>query len=171
MVKKPPTAPNTQEHREDAPPAWPEVQDGLAASSGLALLLVDGHQPPAVVVSNNNSICQAFQSSPDYVKLCDPYCGVAHAEAMKAGGTVAYKCHAGLSCFARPVEIGGKRKLAVIGGRAFTKRTDYQQLVERFRKGDLQSLAAGDPFATVIFSGAQRLDDLAERVERAAATC
>src|SRR5689334_5154584 len=167
MVKKSPIAPNTQEHREDAPPAWPEVQDGLATNAGLALLLVDGHQPPALVVSNNNSICQAFQTSPDHVKLCDPYCGVAHAEAIKAGGTVEYKCHAGLNCFARPVEIGGsKRKLAVIGGRAFTKSADYRQLIERFRSGDLQSLASDETFANVIFAEEQRLDELAERLER-----
>jgi diguanylate cyclase (GGDEF)-like protein len=166
MAKKSPIAPNTQEHREDAPPAWAEVQDGLAATSGLALLLVDGHQPPAVVVSNNNSICRAFQASPEHVKLCDPYCGVAHAEAMKAGGTVKYKCHAGLQYFAKPVELGGKRKLAVIGGRAFTKGADYQQLIERFRTGDLQSLGTDETFANVIFAEPQRLDELAERVER-----
>lgn len=166
MVKKSPIAPNTQEHREDAPPAWPEVQDGLAASSSLALLLVDGYQPPAVVVSNNNSICQTFQTSPEYVKLCDPYCGAAHSEATKAQGTVEYKCHAGLQCFAKLVELGTKRKLAVIGGRAFIKSSDYQQLVERFRNGDLQSLASDETFSNVIFTDAQRIDELAERVER-----
>ena len=115
MVKKSPIALNPQERREDAPADWPEVQDSLAESSSLALLLVDGYQPPAVVVSNNNSICHRFQSSPQHVKLCDPYCGVAHTRAMEAGGTIEYKCHAGLSCFAKPFEIGGKRNLAVIG--------------------------------------------------------
>jgi diguanylate cyclase (GGDEF)-like protein len=166
MVKKPPIAPNTQEHREDAPPAWPEVQDGLAANSGLALLLVEGHQPPAVVVSNNNSICHAFQTSPEHAQLCDPYCGAAHAEATKAGGTIEYKCHAGLQCFAKRVDLGGKRSLAVIGGRAFIKGVDYQQLMERFRAGDLQSLAANETFSNVIFSEPQRLEELAERVDR-----
>ena len=166
MVKKPPTAPNTQEHREDAPPAWPEVQDGLAATSGLALLLVDGHQPPAVVVSNNNSICRAFQTSAEHAQLCDPYCGAAHAEAARARSTVEYKCHAGLQCFAKPVEIGNKRSLAMIGGRAFIKSVDYQQLIERFRVGDLQSLVSDDTFSNVIFADAQRLDELADRLER-----
>lgn len=165
-MKKSPIAPNSQEHREDAPPAWPEVQDGLAANSGLALLLVDGHQPPAVVVSNNNSICQTFQTSPEYAKLCDPYCGAAHSEAMKAGGAVEYKCHAGLTCFAKPVELGGRKKLAVIGGRAFTKSADYRQLIERFRTGDLHSAASDKTFSNVIFADAQRLDELAERIER-----
>jgi diguanylate cyclase (GGDEF)-like protein len=168
MVKKPPIALNTQERREDAPPAWLEMQDSLAEASSLSLLLVDGYQPPALVISNNNSICHAFQSSPEYVRLCDPYCGAAHSRAMEAGGTVAYKCHAGLSCFAKPVEIAGKKKLAVIGGRAFVTSVDYQRLMERFYKGDLQDLAADEVFSNIIFSDSQRLEEMAERVDRAA---
>jgi diguanylate cyclase (GGDEF)-like protein len=168
MVNKSPIALSPQEHREDAPPTWPEIQDSLAESSALALLLVDGHQPPAVVASNNNSICHTFQSSPEHVGLCDPYCGAAHARAVKAGDVVEYKCHAGLSCFAKPVELGGKRKLAVIGGRAFIKSSDYQKLMERFRKGDLQELASENVFANILFSEPQRLGELAERVDRAA---
>ncbi|HYV11681.1 MAG TPA: diguanylate cyclase [Pyrinomonadaceae bacterium] len=168
MVKKPPIALNTQERREDAPPAWLEMQDSLAEASSLALLLVDGYQPPALAVSNNNSICHTFQSSPEHVRLCDPYCGMAHSRAMEAGGTVEYKCHAGLSCFAKPVEIAAKRKLAVIGGRTFVTSADYQRLMERFHKGDLQDLAADEVFANIIFSDSQRLEELAERVDRAA---
>ena len=168
MVKKSPIALNPQEHREDAPPSWAEIQDELAESSGLALLLVDGHQPPAVVVSNNNSVCQTFQNSPEHAELCDPYCGTAHARALKAGGTVEYKCHAGLSCFAKPVELSGKRKLAVIGGRAFVKSSDYQQLMERLRTGDLQSIASEAIFSNIVFSEMQRLSETAERVDRAA---
>jgi ligand-binding sensor protein len=168
MAKKSPIAPNTQEHREDAPSAWPEVQDRLAGASNLALLLIDGHQPPAVVVSNNNSICRTFQSSPEYVKLCDPYCGVAHAEATKAKGPIKYKCHAGLQCFAKPVQVGTKRNLAVIGGRAFVTAADYRQLMDRFREGDLQNLAANETFSNVIFSDTRHLDELAEQVDSAA---
>ncbi|HEX3187459.1 MAG TPA: diguanylate cyclase [Pyrinomonadaceae bacterium] len=170
MPKRSPIALNPQEHRDDAPPAWTEVQDGLAESCSLALLLVDGHQPPAIAISNNNSICQAFQTSPEHATLCDPYCGVAHSRAIKAGDTVEYECHAGLHCFAKPVEIGGsKRKLAVIGGRAFVKSLDYHQLMERFRSGDLQSLATSeDVFSNILFAEQQRLTELAERVDKAA---
>ena len=168
MVKKPPIDLNTQERREDAPPAWAEMQDSLAESSSLALLLVDGYQPPALVVSNNNSICHTFQSSPEHVKLCDPYCGVAHSRATEAGATVEYKCHAGLSCFAKPVEIAGRRNLAVIGGRAFVTSVDYRQLMERFRTGDLQDLASDEVFANIIFSEPERLEEMAAHVDRAA---
>ena len=170
MPKRPPIALNPQEQREDAPPAWTEVQDGLAESCGLALLLVDGHQPPAVAVSNNNSICHAFQTSPDYRTLCDPYCGTAHSRAIKAGEAIEYECHAGLQCFAKPVEISsGKRKLAVIGGRAFVKSANYQRLMERFRSGELQSLTTTENiFSNILIAEPQRLNELAERVDKAA---
>ncbi|HET8781135.1 MAG TPA: diguanylate cyclase [Pyrinomonadaceae bacterium] len=171
MPKRSPIALNPQEHREDAPPGWTEVQDGVADACGLALLLVDGHQPPAIAISNNNSICEAFQTSPDHKTLCDPYCGVAHSRAIKAGETIEYECHAGLHCFAKPVEIGsGKRKLAVIGGRTFVKSADYQRLMERFRTGDLQSLATASEnvFSNILFAEQQRLDELAERVDKSA---
>src|ERR1700752_1473972 len=168
MVNKSPIALSPQEHREDAPASWPEIQDSLAESSALALLLVDGHQPPAMGVSNNNSICHTFQNSPDHAGLCDPYCGAAHSKAVKADDVVEYKCHAGLSCFAKPVELGGRGNLAVIGGRAFVKSSDYQQLMERFRTGDLQDIASENVFANILFSEPQRLVELAERVERAA---
>src|SRR2546423_15716950 len=165
MINKSPIALNPQEHREDATPSWAELQDSLAESAGLALLLVDGHQPPAIVVSNNNSVCHTFESSPEHAELCDPYCGVAHSRATKAGGIVEYKCHAGLSCFAKPVEIGIKRTLAVIGGRAFVKGSDYQQLRERFRSGDLQRIASDEVFSNILFAEPQRLTELAERLD------
>jgi diguanylate cyclase (GGDEF)-like protein len=157
-----------QEHPEDAPPGWVPVQRRLAESSGLSVLLIDGRQPPALVVSNNNSICHALQSSPDHVSLCDPYCGDAHRRAMSSGGVVYYKCHAGLQCFTMPVQIGNERNLAVIGGRAFVTGADYRLTAERLRAGDLKDLLASDPLSNVIFADPTKLDQLADRLHRAA---
>jgi diguanylate cyclase (GGDEF)-like protein len=156
-----------QEHPEDAPAGWLEVQEKLAGSLGLSLLLVDGPQPPAVALSNNNSICHAFQSSPEHVRLCDPYCGDAHRRAMSAGSVVRYKCHAGLECFAMPVQIAGESNLAAIGGRAFVSGADYRSLADRFREGELNELLDRAPFENVIFSEPQRLTQLSTRLEKA----
>jgi diguanylate cyclase (GGDEF)-like protein len=170
MVEDSPSfgSPVLAEHRENAPTGWPEVQDGVASSTGLSVLLVNGHQPPAIVVSNNNSICRAFQSSPKHVKLCDPYCGNAHQKAMEAGTTVEYKCHAGLHCVVTPIGIEGRAKLAVIGGRAFVRSEDYQSLISRFRTGDLQALASHELFTNIIFADRQRIRDFAALVEKEA---
>ena len=157
-----------QEVPDRAPKGWAGVQESIAQSSGLALLLVDGYQPPALVVASNNSICNALQSSPDYVGLCDPYCGAAHSRATGANAIVHYRCHAGLQCFAMPVEIADQRGLAVIGGRAFVNGSDYQELVDRFRTGDLRELASDEVFRNIIFADEADLDHAALRVTRAA---
>ena len=159
-----------QEHPEDAPVGWAAVQEKLAAKAGLSVLLVDGRQPPALVASNNNSICHAFQSSLEYVSLCDPYCGDAHRRALSAGSAVQYKCHAGLQCFAMPVPIGREQNLAAIGGRAFVNAEDYRNLVDRFRAGELNDLLSSEPFQNVIFAEPQRLDQLSERLQKAVGT-
>jgi diguanylate cyclase (GGDEF)-like protein len=159
-----------QPQAQTAPSGWAEAQDSLAAASGLSILLISGPQPPSLAVSNNNSICQAFQSSPKHARLCDPYCGQAHERALKAGTATHYRCHAGLNCFTMPVQISrAKKKLAVIGGRAFLTSADYRALAERFRVGDLQELLTSDLFKNVIFASRQDLDDLAMRISEAAA--
>jgi diguanylate cyclase (GGDEF)-like protein len=163
-----PVRDKAQTQNNQKPDGWADAQDSLAASSGLSILLVEGHQPPALHVSNNNSICRALQSSPDHVRLCDPFCGVAHERAIKAQGVAHYRCHAGLHCFAMPVDLGAKRQLAVIGGRAFLTSADYRALAERFRTGDLQDLLSGEIFQNVIFAARQDLDGLASRIKETA---
>lgn len=170
MTDKMTVSENNQEQEQPLglPTGWAETQDTLAAATDLSLLLVQGHQPPALVVSNNNSICAAFQSSPNFGRLCEPYCGDAYKRAYQAGGKVNYRCHAGLNCFVEPVKLDRSRKLAVIGGRAFHSVADYRGLAERFYAGDLRELLTDELFKNVIFSSDQDLTDLAARVASAA---
>jgi diguanylate cyclase (GGDEF)-like protein len=157
-----------QEAPERAPAGWAAVQDSLAAEQGLSLLLVEGVQPPALAISNNNSICETLQSSPEHVKLCDPYCGQAHERAIAAGTVTHYRCHAGLHCFAIPVQLDRERPLAVIGGRSFLTSADYRALAERFRAGDLQDALSGEVFGNVIFADEADLDHAALRLTESA---
>jgi diguanylate cyclase (GGDEF)-like protein len=145
---------------------WAPALKSIAESSGISLLLVEGHQPPALSIANNNSICEALQSSPEYGGLCDPFCGAAHSRAVSANAITHYRCHAGLQCFALPVEMDSQRQLAVIGGRAFVSSSDYRELAERFRSGDLKALSSEDLFRNVIFADEADLDHAALRVAR-----
>ena len=143
---------------------WERVQASVAADTDLAILLIDGPQPPQLAVSNNNSICHAFQSSTTHAHLCDPYCGAAFQRAQEAGEATHYRCHAGLHCFAMPVGLDAPRPLAVIGGRAFLSSADYRELAERFRQGDLRDLLSTELFRNVIFASRHGLDELAARL-------
>lgn len=157
-----------QQSPEGTTAGWAEIQREIAEASGISLLLVNGYQPPALAVTNNNSICAALQSSPEHVKLCDPYCGEAHARATAANTITHYRCHAGLHCFAMPLEIETDQKLAVIGGRAFVRGADYREMAERFRSGDLQDLFSDELFRNVVFADEAGLDHAALRVSAAA---
>ncbi|HEV7902589.1 MAG TPA: PocR ligand-binding domain-containing protein, partial [Pyrinomonadaceae bacterium] len=147
---------------------WERVQASVAAETDLSILLVEGHQPPQLAISNNNSICHAFQSSPTHAHLCDPYCGVAFQRAHEAGEATFYRCHAGLHCFAMSVGLDAARPLAVIGGRAFLSSADYRELAERFRHGDLRELLSTELFRNVIFSSRHHLDELAAQLAEVA---
>jgi diguanylate cyclase (GGDEF)-like protein len=162
------SGPIPQQKPELAPAGWSEQQQKLAESSGISLLLVDGQQPPAMTVSNNNSICAALQSSPEFVKLCHPYCGEAHARAMEAKTITHYRCHAGLHCFAMPVELDQRSGLVMIGGRAFVRGADYRETADRFRSGDLQELFSDELFRNVIFADEADVDHAALQVSKAA---
>src|SRR5947207_7137483 len=152
----------------ELPARWVEVLEELAASSGLSLLTVEGRQPPSLAVSNNNSICHAFQSSHAHAHLCQPDCGEAHLRAQSAGGVVEYRCHAGLHCVTVPVRLTTEKPLAVIGGRCFLRVAHYRALAERIRARDLTDLLSADLFSNVIFGASQDLDDLASRVAESA---
>jgi diguanylate cyclase (GGDEF)-like protein len=158
---------NARARNVNVPKSWADLQESLAASSGLALLLIDGRQPPALQVSNNNSICNAFQSSPSFNHYCEKYCGTAHKRVTETESVEHFRCHAGLQCFAMPIETGGECKLAIIGGRAFLNGTDYRRLVERIMTGDLKGLFDSALFNNVIFSNRDSLDELLKKVQQA----
>ena len=67
-----------------------------------------------------------------------------------------------------PVKISHQRALAVIGGRAFVNGSDYRELVERFRTGNLSELASDEVFRNIIFADEAELDHAALRITRAA---
>src|SRR5215472_9468897 len=125
---------------------WTEIQQRLAVDCGMSVLLVDGPQPPSLATTNNNSICQAIQSSPLHAPLCAPFCGDAHRLASEAKQEISYRCHAGLHCLAVPAEIGGRKDLAFIIGRAFLTIGDYREAVHRLVDGDLHDLIDEEPF-------------------------
>lgn len=132
--------------------AWHETQDKIAEDAGIAALLIDGHQPPSLAVSNNNSVCRVLQSSGAHAHLCEPFCGKAFENVQKAGGAISYRCHAGLQCVAAPLAPNVIRPLAVIVGRAFARVADYQNLLERIETGDLRDLPESELSRNFLFA-------------------
>lgn len=157
---------NAKGQNVHVPEDWAILQDNLAASSGLSLLLINGRQPPALKISNNNSVCHAFQTSPAHSHLCEKYCGTAYKRVTETESAEHYRCHAGLHCFVTPIEAEIEQKLAVIGGRAFLSIADYRQLISRVMNGDLKSLFNNSILNNIVFSNREKLDELLNNIQK-----
>lgn len=142
----------------------------LAADVNLAILLVEGAQLPQLLIENNNSVCAQMQSSPASAARCVPYCGEAHTRAVEAGGTLSYKCHAGLECCATKIktDTDDARKLVAITGRAFLHTEDFRNFVNRVEHREYPDLDRDALFQNVIFTTREKLFYFAERVNRGA---
>ena len=143
--------------------SWNEAQDELAQKSGLAVILVDENSP-ALLKSNNNSMCEILYNSEEFAPECDKYCGKAFDWATEKGGMVEYKCYAGLNCKAIRLETESK-PLVVITGRAFLKAEDYRQATKRAISGDWQQFPPDEFFGNALLSGSEKdLETLANKV-------
>ena len=143
---------------------WQSIQDRLAESSGLAIVVVD-KDSPALAKSNNNSICQVLYNSDEFSPECAKFCGKAFDWATEAGKTVEYKCYAGLNCAAVPVETETKQLVAIVG-RTFLKAEDYRAATTRAISGDWQKFPATKFFENVLLSSSmQSLEATAKQLE------
>jgi diguanylate cyclase (GGDEF)-like protein len=135
---------------------WLRLQRSLAEGNGIALVTFGRDSLMVGRVENDNSICRAMRESPELARLCEEDCSGAYNRALNAGHPVEYRCHAGLSCFAIPLSIE-KRKLVILGGRAFTSSADYNEFLQRFRY--LSSVESGECLKSVRFVNSRELRD------------
>ncbi|MFN7946927.1 MAG: diguanylate cyclase [Blastocatellia bacterium] len=149
-----PTTTNQQPAAElfHVPQEWLANQQSLAESTNLALLTLGRNNEIIGETANNTSICESFLARPDKAPRCKEFCGRAREQALNAGTTVIYRCHAGLHCFAAPVEPEAKADSAVIlGGRVFLSARAYREFVD-----NEQAEGSSDP---AIFSNLKFTDE------------
>src|SRR5829696_8866535 len=89
-----------------------KMLDRVSEENGVAIVVLDENSHE-VSVSNNNSLCSALTSSPDFQPRCAEFCGVAFQKTI-AGEVFEYVCYAGLTCKAIAVVDRGKRYVAII---------------------------------------------------------
>jgi len=147
---------------------WQMIQDRLAESSGLAII-VAGESSPDLAESNNNSICRVLYNSEEFAPECEKFCGKAFEMATEAEKAVGYKCYAGLNCLAVPVKTETKQLVAIVG-RTFLKAEDYRNATTRAISGDWQKFPPTKFFENVLLSSSvQTLETTAKRLENLSA--
>jgi diguanylate cyclase (GGDEF)-like protein len=157
---------NRQPLTDSALAEWLRVQRSLAEKHNIALTTLSRDGAAIGRIENDNSICRSLRISTEYASKCAAECGRAFSNADAAGGTIEFRCHAGLQCFAIPVGLDDKQ-LVILGGRAFTSTSEYSSFLDRH--SGVGQVASGECLASVRFADSRGLREAAETIGAAAA--
>jgi diguanylate cyclase (GGDEF)-like protein len=140
---------------------WLRLQKSLAEKNNISLVTLTRDSAAVGRIENDNSICQSMRISEEHAQLCAADCARAYSRAVDEGRTIHYRCHAGLHCFASPVQVD-KEQIVVLGGRAFTSTSEYSQFLNRY--SELDEVRTGQSLKNIKFTHPRDLRDSAELV-------
>lgn len=137
----------------------------IAATEGVAVVVVEDDKISKVASANDNSICTILSNSDEFAPSCRKYCGQVYDRAVRSPKPLKYRCHAGLDCIAVRVNGPGKKQLVAITGRTFTKADEYRQATERAITGDWRHFPPSKFFENVLLSSnSDALEKAARRI-------
>ncbi|HUF04263.1 MAG TPA: sensor domain-containing diguanylate cyclase [Aridibacter sp.] len=137
----------------------------IAATEGVAVVVVKDDKITTVASANDNSICRILSNSDEFAPSCRKYCGQVYDRAIRSPKPLKYRCHAGLDCVAARVSGEGGKQLVAITGRTFTKADEYRQATERAITGDWRHFPPTKFFENVLLSStADALERAARRI-------
>ena len=157
--------------QDESPPdnplaEWLRLQRSLAEKNNIALTTLSRDGAAIGGIENDNSICRTLRISAEHASMCAAECGKAFSTAFAAGHPVEYRCHAGLQCFAIPIDLQDNQ-LVILGGRAFTSTSDYSNFLDRH--SGLEQVATGECLKSVKFADPRGLREAAALIGSSAA--
>ena len=138
--------------------AWLRLQRSLAERNNIALTTLTRDGAAIGGVENDNSICGSLRVSAEHGSKCAAECGKAYSNALAAAHPIEFRCHAGLHCFAVPIDVEAKQ-LVILGGRAFTSTSDYSRFLDDHL--EYEPVATGECLKSVKFADAHGLREAA----------
>lgn len=134
------------------------LQRSLAERNNIALTTLTRDSAAIGGVENDNSICRSLRISAEYASMCAAECGRAYSNAIAAAHPIEFRCHAGLQCFAIPIDVDA-RQLVILGGRAFTSTSDYSRFLDEHL--GFEAVATGECLKSVKFADPRGLREAA----------
>jgi diguanylate cyclase (GGDEF)-like protein len=156
--------------KDESPPGtplavWLRLQQSFAEKNNIALTTISRDGAVIGRVETDNSICRAMRVSAEHASKCADECGKAFSNAAVAGHPIDFRCHAGLHCFAIPIQLEDHR-VVILGGRAFASTSEYSNFLDRY--GEFEPVATGECLKSVRFADPRGLREAAELIESAA---
>jgi diguanylate cyclase (GGDEF)-like protein len=166
MDKRSPSVIVAEVQSDNSLAGWFRLQRSLADRGGISVATLNRDGAVIGRIENDGSLCQAMRVARASAPLCAADCGCAFERASHAGKLVHFKCHAGLSCFATPVDVEGER-IVILGGRVFTSTRDYDRFLSEY---ELNDDVRGDMLRNVNFVDSRDLEHSAALIDSTAAS-
>lgn len=104
---------------------WEKLQESLALSTRLAIILVDYKGRPVTKHSQVQPFCQLVRHSPELSKLCEKCDARGGLEAVRTGQPFIYRCHFNIVDMAIPIIVDDQYVGAIMAGEVLLE--DHQE--------------------------------------------
>lgn len=108
---------------------WEKLQESLALSTRLAIILVDYKGRPVTKHSQVQPFCQLVRHSPELSKLCEKCDARGGLEAVRTGQPFIYRCHFNIVDMAIPIIVDDQYVGAIMAGEVLLE--DHQEELEQ----------------------------------------
>ena len=108
---------------------WEKLQESLALSTRLAIILVDYKGRPVTKHSQVQPFCQLVRHSPELSKLCEKCDARGGLEAVRTGQPFIYRCHFNIVDMAIPIIVDDQDVGAIMAGEVLLE--DHQEELEQ----------------------------------------
>jgi diguanylate cyclase (GGDEF)-like protein len=149
------------------PERWTAVQEAIAGLAGISLLTYDA-RGELRAAARPPELCRVFAASPEGVRRCAEGCGRQREIAAAEGRTVFFQCHAGLRCFAAPLNEKGRPTGTLLGGLTLEKAVDVDRVAEVGRELDLPGDLLRQAVGSLAYSSPRLLAAAADLATRTA---
>lgn len=124
---------------------WQDHFTALSDALGFSLNIYSSSGEPVLVPQGAAPLCRCFRSSSaEFMSRCKAYCYPRMLKVLQTGKPDVFKCHAGITSFALPIEYLVE-KAVILGQGSFSSYEDFRQCMNLMNPNELDTIAITTP--------------------------
>ena len=124
---------------------WQDHFTTLSDTFGFSLSIYSSSGNQILAPQGAASVCRSFRiSSPEFTSRCKSHCYPLIMKVLQTGKPEVFKCHAGITSFALPIEYLAERAM-ILGQGSFSSYDDFRESMNLVDPAELDTIAIATP--------------------------
>jgi len=124
---------------------WQDHFTTLSDTFGFSLSIYSSSGDQILAPQGAAPVCRSFRvSSPEFITRCKPHCYPLIMKVLQTGKPEVFKCHAGITSFALPIEYLAERAV-ILGQGSFSSYEDFRESMNLVDPAELDTIAIPTP--------------------------